>query len=85
ARLTLVLGFLFIVLKLFSYFSAHCDQTHAKFNDCGSGCPITCANRHNHPVCDRKCYQNCYCVKGYLEDSKGICCVNESVCERISA
>ncbi|XP_063292122.1 venom peptide SjAPI-2-like [Pelobates fuscus] len=51
-----------------------CDQPHAEQIQCGTACPVTCANIHDPPTfCNLMCVWGCFCVKGYYANSHHIC------------
>ncbi|XP_077290861.1 hemocytin-like [Arctopsyche grandis] len=54
-----------------------------EYQQCGTMCPITCDNRHNPPkVCGLACVSGCFCVKGYVRDTKSKKCVLPCDCPR---
>ena len=49
------------------------------YEQCGTACPLTCANRNNPPTnCIDECVSGCFCPQGVLQyDGR---CVTESEC-----
>jgi hypothetical protein len=48
-------------------------------SDCGTLCPLTCANKDNPPPCAQMCTVGCFCTSGYVRDSSGKC-IKETEC-----
>jgi hypothetical protein len=48
-------------------------------SDCGTPCPLTCANKDNPPPCAQMCTVGCFCISGYVRDSSGKC-IKETEC-----
>ncbi|KAG8183312.1 hypothetical protein JTE90_002804 [Oedothorax gibbosus] len=50
-----------------------CDGEGEEYSDCGSACPLTCANKDNPPICILSCQQGCFCKRGLVRDEFGRC------------
>ncbi|RWS10481.1 hypothetical protein B4U79_04552, partial [Dinothrombium tinctorium] len=52
------------------------------FTNCGTACPLTCANLNNPPrACTAQCVVGCVCARGLYRDHRGNC-VARSLCHR---
>ena len=52
------------------------------WNNCGSGCDVTCQNRANPPLCHFGCVPKCSCEKGLIRDEITNRCIPEKQCPR---
>ncbi|XP_078511464.1 zonadhesin-like [Lissotriton helveticus] len=58
-------------------------QDHAHYNECGTACPITCANYEDLVVCTLQCAAGCFCDEGYvLESAASKRCIPQSDCKK---
>uniref|UniRef100_A0A182R6Q8 TIL domain-containing protein n=1 Tax=Anopheles funestus TaxID=62324 RepID=A0A182R6Q8_ANOFN len=52
-----------------------CTNPNEEPNECGPACgDRTCANlRRNNVVCSKQCIPGCYCIGGYVRNSRNVC------------
>ncbi|CAL1267801.1 unnamed protein product [Larinioides sclopetarius] len=44
-----------------------------EFKECGTACPLTCANRTRQGLCPNTCVRGCFCRPNFVRDSSGRC------------
>ncbi|CAO1396939.1 unnamed protein product [Diamesa tonsa] len=49
-----------------------CQNPNSTFNSCGTSCEATCDNQ-NPMICPKICVAGCFCNKGFIKESSGIC------------
>ncbi|CAO1396965.1 unnamed protein product [Diamesa tonsa] len=58
--------------KCFNDQPMDCKDPNASYNTCGSACEPICGKK-NPLFCTANCVVGCFCNKGYIKDSKGVC------------
>lgn len=56
-----------------------CAKKGEEYQECGSACPLTCANKDGVQVCTKQCVPGCFCRKGLVRNEDGNC-VEPSKC-----
>ncbi|GBP26750.1 Mucin-5B [Eumeta japonica] len=57
---------------------------NSQYNECGTACPRTCADKDEQGLCTAQCVRGCYCKPGHILDNSGACVPEES-CRNIFA
>ena len=68
-----------IVLIIYSEQKASPCPKNEIYNECGSSCPVTCANKDYPPQpCIALCKSGCFCARGYLRNKVGRCVLRKN-------
>nr|XP_042912443.1 tenascin-like isoform X3 [Parasteatoda tepidariorum] len=51
----------------------HTCSKNEVYTECGSACPITCANLGKDQACTAQCVTGCFCQKGLVRNDQGEC------------
>ncbi|GBP26744.1 von Willebrand factor [Eumeta japonica] len=63
---------------------AFCPKTcppNSLYNECGTACPRTCANKDKRLACTAQCVPGCFCLPGFVLNDSGAC-VLEAFCPK---
>ncbi|XP_035220009.1 zonadhesin-like [Stegodyphus dumicola] len=52
-------------------------KENEEYNECGSGCPLTCSNYLEPIFCTKLCIKGCFCKPGYIKGPGGKCILPE--------
>uniref|UniRef100_A0A4Q8K6M9 U55-Liphistoxin-Lsp1a_2 n=1 Tax=Liphistius sp. SGP-2016 TaxID=1905180 RepID=A0A4Q8K6M9_9ARAC len=68
--------FLFCVVSVHgnSIKGRNCNTVKGEiYTNCGSRCPLTCANFNDPPICIALCVEGCFCPNGLVRNWNGYC------------